>query len=30
MDSSDEPNPIQPIAPVPKPDDRVQIGPLDC
>ncbi len=30
MDSSNEPNPIQPIARVPKPDDRVQIGPLDC
>lgn len=30
MDSSNEPNPSQPITPVPNPDDRVQIGPLDC
>jgi hypothetical protein len=23
------PNPVQPVAPVPQQDDRVQIGPLD-
>lgn len=30
MNTSNEPKPMQPVAPVPKQDDRVQIGPLDC